>query len=111
MQQSDSMINVYTFFFIFFSIMAYHRILNIAPFGVQWDIVTYRISLFLLTKAKDQAHTLRYISIYIYLREIETVFRKQISVCNPYKSTSFVAHCFLSVRWTNVLMFSLKKKK
>ena len=30
-QQSDSFIHIYTFFFIFFSIMVYHRILNMAP--------------------------------------------------------------------------------
>ena len=30
-QQSDSVIHIYTFFFIFFSIMVYHRILNIVP--------------------------------------------------------------------------------
>ena len=30
-QQSDSVIHLYTFFFIFFSIMVYARILNIVP--------------------------------------------------------------------------------
>ena len=58
-QQSDSVIHIYTytFFFIFFSIVVYHRIVNIVPCAVQWDLVVYRISLFLLTKAKDKAHT------------------------------------------------------
>ena len=30
-QQGDSVIHLYTFFFIFFSVMVYHRILNIVP--------------------------------------------------------------------------------
>ena len=34
-QQSDSVIHIYTFFFMFFSIMAYHRILNIIPCAIQ----------------------------------------------------------------------------
>ena len=33
-EQSDSVIHVYTFFFIFFSIMVYHRILNIVPCAI-----------------------------------------------------------------------------
>ena len=33
-QRSDSVIRVYTLFFIFFSIMVYHRILNIVPCAV-----------------------------------------------------------------------------
>ena len=33
-QQSDSVILTYTFFFIFFSIMIYHRILNIVPCAI-----------------------------------------------------------------------------
>ena len=37
-QQSDSVIHKYTFFFIFFSIMVYHRILSIAPWAVQKDL-------------------------------------------------------------------------
>ena len=40
-QQSDSVIHMYTFFFIFFSIMVYHRILNIFPCAIQWDLVVY----------------------------------------------------------------------
>ena len=30
-QESDSVIHLYTFFFIFFSVTVYHRILNIVP--------------------------------------------------------------------------------
>ena len=33
-QQSDSFIHICTFFFLFFSIMVYHRILNIVPYMV-----------------------------------------------------------------------------
>ena len=40
-QQSDSVIHMYTFFFILFSIMVYHRILNIVPCAVQQDLVVY----------------------------------------------------------------------
>ena len=36
-QQSDSVIHI--FFFIFFSIMVYHRILSIIPCAVQKDLV------------------------------------------------------------------------
>ena len=32
---------LYTFFFIFFSIMVYHRILNIVPCAIQEDFVVY----------------------------------------------------------------------
>ena len=37
-QQSDFVIHVYTFFFIFFSIMIYHGVLNIGPqlFSASW---------------------------------------------------------------------------
>ena len=38
-QQSDPFIHIYTFFFIIFSIMVYHRILNIAPCAKQRDLV------------------------------------------------------------------------
>ena len=34
-QQSDSVIHIYTFFFIFFSITVYHRMLNIVPCAIQ----------------------------------------------------------------------------
>ena len=34
-QQSDSVIHIYTFFFIFFSIMVYRRMLNIVPCVMQ----------------------------------------------------------------------------
>ena len=30
-QQSDSVIRIYTLFFIFFSILVYHRVLNVVP--------------------------------------------------------------------------------
>ena len=33
-QQSDSVVNIYTFFFIFFSITVYHRILNTVPYAI-----------------------------------------------------------------------------
>ena len=33
-QQSDSVIHMHTFIFIFFSIMVYHRILNIVPCAI-----------------------------------------------------------------------------
>ena len=33
-QQTDSDIHIYTFFFIFFSFMVYHRILNIVPCAI-----------------------------------------------------------------------------
>ena len=39
LQQSDSVIH--TFFFIFFPIMVYHRILNIVPCATQEDLVAY----------------------------------------------------------------------
>ena len=45
-QQSDSVIHRYTFFFIFFSIMVYPRILNIAPCAIQEDLVVYPISIY-----------------------------------------------------------------
>ena len=41
LQQSDSFILIYTFFFAFFSIMAYHRILNIVPCVILWGLVVY----------------------------------------------------------------------
>ena len=46
-QQSDSVVHIYTFFFIFFSIMVYHRILNIVPcrnytVQIQQDLVVYQ---------------------------------------------------------------------
>ena len=34
-QQSDSVIHTYIFFFIFFSITVYHRVLNIVPCAIQ----------------------------------------------------------------------------
>ena len=33
-----------SFFFIFFSIVAYHRLLNIVPCATQWDLVVYLFS-------------------------------------------------------------------
>ena len=35
-----------TFFFIFFSVMVYHRILNIAPCAIQWDLVVYTFCIY-----------------------------------------------------------------
>ena len=40
-QQSDSVICIYTFYFTFFSIMVYHRILNIVLYAIQYDLVVY----------------------------------------------------------------------
>ena len=40
-QQSDSVIHIYTLFFIFFSIIVYYRILNIVPCAIQQDLVVY----------------------------------------------------------------------
>ena len=34
-QQSDSVIHTHTFFFIFFSIMVYHKTLNIVPCAIR----------------------------------------------------------------------------
>ena len=38
-QQSDSLIHIYIYIFIYFSIMVYQRILNIVPCAIQWDLV------------------------------------------------------------------------
>ena len=43
LQQSDSVIHI--FFFIFFSTMVYHRILNIVPCAIQKDLVPYPSSI------------------------------------------------------------------
>ena len=40
-QQSDSVIHIHTFVFILFSIMVYHRILNIVPCAILWYLVVY----------------------------------------------------------------------
>ena len=51
-QQSDSVIHIYTVFFkIFFSIMVYHRILNIVPCAIQQDLVVYPFYIYKLTSA------------------------------------------------------------
>ena len=39
--QCDSIIHTYTYFFIFFSIMVYYRILSIVPCAIQSDFVVY----------------------------------------------------------------------
>ena len=45
-QQSDSVIiYIYFFFFKFFPIMVYHRILSIAPCAIQQDLVVYPLHL------------------------------------------------------------------
>ena len=49
LQQSDSVIYIYPFFFIFFSIMTYPRILNIVPGAVQYELVFIRCACFLST--------------------------------------------------------------
>ena len=40
-EQSDSIMHVgsYTYFFIFFSILVYYRVLSIVPSAIQWDLV------------------------------------------------------------------------
>ena len=38
-QYSDSIICVCTFFFLFFSIMTDHRVLNVVPCTIQWGLV------------------------------------------------------------------------
>ena len=40
-QQSDSVIHMYTFFFLLFSIVVYHRILSVSPCAIWWDLVVY----------------------------------------------------------------------
>ena len=52
-QQSDSVIYTYTFFFIFFPIMVYHRILNIVPCAIPQDLVypLYNRSIFFFFKS------------------------------------------------------------
>ena len=41
LQKSDSVIHIDTFFFILFSIVVYHRILNIFPCAIPQDLVVY----------------------------------------------------------------------
>ena len=43
-QKSDSVIHMYTFFLIFFSMMVYCRTLNIAPCAIQEDLIVYPFS-------------------------------------------------------------------
>ena len=45
-EQSDSVAHMYTFFFIFISIMVYQRILNIIPCGIQEDLVFFMYSIY-----------------------------------------------------------------
>ena len=40
-QQSDSVIHIYTFFFIFFSIMVCHRIFSIIPCAIQLKFLIF----------------------------------------------------------------------
>ena len=40
-QQSDSIIHTYIFFFIFFSVMVYHRILCIVPCAIEEHLIFY----------------------------------------------------------------------
>ena len=42
-QQCDSAIYIYTFFFIIFFIMVYPRILNIVPCAIQQELVYYSV--------------------------------------------------------------------
>ena len=47
-QQSDLVLYI-CLYIMFFSIMVYHRILNMAPFAVQEDLVVYPEVHFLIT--------------------------------------------------------------
>ena len=38
-QQNNSVLHTYTFFFMLLSFMVYHRILNIVPRAIQWELV------------------------------------------------------------------------
>lgn len=40
-QQSDSVMHIHTFLFIFFSIMIYLRRLDIVPYAIQQDLIAY----------------------------------------------------------------------
>ena len=40
-QQSDSVIHISIFFFIFFSVTVYHRILTMVPHPLQLDLVVF----------------------------------------------------------------------
>ena len=50
-QQSNSVIHIYTFFFIFFSIMVYHGILNRIPCALQ-KVLVYNERFYILKKLK-----------------------------------------------------------
>ena len=39
--QGDSIMHIYTFFFIFFPTMVYLRVLNIVPCAIQYDLVIF----------------------------------------------------------------------
>ena len=54
-QQSDSV--AYIFFFRFFSIIGYYKILNIVPCAIQWALVGYLFYLFI--------YFLKYLFIYL----------------------------------------------
>ena len=40
-EKSDSVTYMYMFFFVFFSIIVYHRILNVVTCSIQQDLVAY----------------------------------------------------------------------
>ena len=42
-RHSDSVIHIYTLFFIFFSITVSHRMLNIVPYAIEWDLDVYPV--------------------------------------------------------------------
>ena len=50
--QSDSVIHIHTFFFMFFSIMIYYRILNIVHCALQSDLVIYTFYIYYFASAK-----------------------------------------------------------
>ena len=46
-QQRDSVRHIHTFFFIFFSTIVKHRILNIAPCAYSWTLFIHSLSLYI----------------------------------------------------------------
>ena len=74
-QQTDSVIHIYTFFFVFFSIIVYHRILNIVICDIQW--------ISFLQKHKMESH-ISHCHPHIFEQSILAIF----SVSN--RSTSFL---------------------
>ena len=53
-QQSDSVIPIHIFLFIFFFIMVYHRMPNIVPCAIQWDPVVYPFCIYQFASASPK---------------------------------------------------------